>query len=230
MLTHDKKIGNPLKRPEIALKVKRRASLKFRKAQVIASGEIGGPVGMTAGSLVYGRAGGMVKIKGHPFKKVAGTTHGDLAYDPGEGVVEFIEKIRAATPMQLVDVERKGVGGRLLKDIALQMKIPAGRFFDIIGVPKATAEKKASSNEVIAGAGGQAALGMVRLLGIAQSIVDKSTAAEAADFDAAKWLGQWIERPQPALGGKKPAEFLDTPTGIEVVSRVLGAIESGVYL
>lgn len=152
-----------------------------------------------------------------------------ITYVPGEGVGEFVEKIRRATPMELVEIERIGVGGRLLKDMAKKMAIPSSRFFNMIGVPKATAEKKASTNEIIAGAGGQAAIGMVRLLGIAQSIVDSST-ADVRDFDVAKWLGQWIERPQPALGGKKPAELLDTPTGVEIVSRVLGAVESGAYL
>lgn len=152
-----------------------------------------------------------------------------ITYVPGEGVGGFVEKIRHATPLELVEIERAGVGGRLLKDMAKKMDIPTSRLFNMIGVPKATAEKKASTNEVIAGAGGQAAIGMIRLLGIAQSIIDSST-ADVRDFDAAKWLGQWIERPQPALGGKKPAELLDTPTGVEVVSRLLGAVESGAYL
>jgi putative toxin-antitoxin system antitoxin component (TIGR02293 family) len=174
----------------------------------------------------------MVPIAGVRIKNttVRRREKGAIAYDPKTGVPAFVATIRGALPMQLVEVERRGVGGRLLKDIALNMAIPASRLFDIIGVPKATAEKKASNNGVIAGAGGQAALGMVRLLGIAQSIVENSTADEARGFDAAKWLGQWIDRPQPALGGKKPAELLDTPTGIEVVSRILGAIESGAYL
>lgn len=155
--------------------------------------------------------------------------HEVLAYKPGEGVAEFVKKIRHATPMELVHVERRGVDGRLLKDMARQMDIPMSRLFSMVGVPKATAEKKASANEVITGAGGQATLGMVRLLGIVQSIVENST-ADVRNFDAAKWLGQWIERPQPALGGKRPSELLDTPTGIEVVGRVLGTIESGAYL
>jgi len=161
-----------------------------------------------------------------PYRKVKAL----LSYDPSKGVGPFVAQIRNATPMQLVDVERKGVGGRLLKDIAAEMRIPTMRFFKIIGVPRATAEKKASTNSVVAGAGGQAALAMARLLGIAESIASNSTAPEARGFNAAEWLGKWIERPQPALGGKKPADLLDTPTGIEVVSRLLGAIESGAYL
>lgn len=155
---------------------------------------------------------------------------GTIEYDPDDGVGRFVTKMRAATPMQLVSVERRGIGRRLLEDIAVSMDIPMTRLFSIVGVPKATVEKKGSGNEVISGAGGQAALGMVRLLGIAQSMARNSTAPEARGFDAAKWLGQWIERPQPALGGRKPADLLDTPTGIEMVARALGAIESGAYL
>ena len=66
-----------------------------------------------------------------------------------------------------------------------------------------------------------------RLLPIAQEMVANSKAARARGYDAAKWLGVWIERPQPALGGRKPADLIDTPTGIEVVARLLGSIESG---
>lgn len=183
-----------------------------------------GRAGMAVG---YGGTAGRVVLK----KRSSGraSKRAGITYVPGEGVRVFVKKIRRATPMELVEIERSGVGGRLLKDMAQEMDIPTSRFFNMIGVPKATAEKKAATNEVIAGAGGQAAIGMVRLLGIAQSIVDSST-ADVRDFDVAKWLGQWIERPQPALGGKRPAELLDTPTGVEVVSRLLGAVESGAYL
>ena len=101
--------------------------------------------------------------------------------------------------------------------------------FEILGVPKATAEKKAAGGELLTGNGGRAALGIARLLGVANEIVANSTAPEAKNFDAAKWLGQWLEKPQPALGGRRPAELIDTPTGLDVVARLLGAIESGAY-
>lgn len=53
---------------------------------------------------------------------------------------------------------------------------------------------------------------------------------EGADgFDAVKWLGQWLERPQPALGGRRPADLMDTPTGMEMVAGLLGSIRSGAY-
>jgi putative toxin-antitoxin system antitoxin component (TIGR02293 family) len=152
-----------------------------------------------------------------------------IAYHSKNGVDDYVRRVASATPMQLVQMERIGVVGSLIKDLSKRMEIPSTRIFRIIGIPKATAEKKASAKEMVAGRGGQAAIGVLRLLGIAQEIVRDSTATEAQGFDAAKWLGQWIERPQPSLGGRKPADLLDTPTGVEIVARLLGSIQSGAF-
>jgi putative toxin-antitoxin system antitoxin component (TIGR02293 family) len=165
-----------------------------------------------------------VEILGNPSRhKIA------PRYRRGMGVDEFVRLVASATPMQIVEIERTGVVGSFIKDLSKRMEIPSSRIFTILGVPKATAEKKAAAGEMVAGSGGQAVVGMVRLLAIAQEIVANSTASEAEGFDAAKWLGQWIERPQPSLGGRKPADLLDAPTGIAVVTRLLGSIESGAY-
>jgi putative toxin-antitoxin system antitoxin component (TIGR02293 family) len=161
--------------------------------------------------------------------KPAARAASGLVYVNTKGVDDFVGKVWKATPMQLVDAERKGVAGRFLKDIAKRMDIPAARMFTILGVPKATAEKKAAAGDVIKGNGGRAALGLARLLGIARELVENSTAEGAGGFDSARWLGQWLERPQPALGGRKPADLIDTAAGLEAVARLLGSIESGAY-
>jgi uncharacterized protein (DUF2384 family) len=145
------------------------------------------------------------------------------------GLDDFVVVVARATPYELVEIERHGVDGRFLKDLSRRMEISQLHVFDMIGVPKATAEKKVASGEVISGSGGQAAIGMAKLIAKANEIVANSTAPEAEDFDAARWLGKWIDIAQPALGGRKPSELLDTPTGLEVVLKLLGAIESGAY-
>jgi putative toxin-antitoxin system antitoxin component (TIGR02293 family) len=145
------------------------------------------------------------------------------------GLDEFVGRVSHATPFQLVELERHGVEGRFLKDVSKRLDVPQMHVFDMLGVPKATAEKKVAAGQVISGSGGQAAIGMAKLIAKAQEIVANSTAAEAQDFDAAKWLGKWLDVPQPALGGRKPSALLDTPTGLDVVLKVLGAIESGAY-
>ncbi len=140
---------------------------------------------------------------------------GHVLYVRGKGIDDFVAKVHAADAIALIETERKGVAGIFVKDLSRRMEIPAQRMFDILGVAKATAEKKVSAGELLTGNGGRAALGLARLLGIAKEIVDNSTAAQASDFDSAKWLGQWLETPQPALGGRKPATLIDTPTGHE---------------
>ena len=58
----------------------------------------------------------------------------------------------------------------------------------------------------------------------------QSTHPGAQLLDASQWLAVWITKPQPALGGRTPSELLDSPAGVDAVLRVLGAIESGVFL
>jgi putative toxin-antitoxin system antitoxin component (TIGR02293 family) len=166
------------------------------------------------------------QMPNRPGKGVASKIEKTMAY---KDLDDFVVIVSHATPYQLVEIERRGVDGRFLKDLSKRMQISQLHVFDMIGVPKATAEKKVAAGEVISGSGGQAAIGMAKLIAKAGEIVANSTAAEAEDFDAAKWLGKWIEIPQPALGGRKPSELLDTPTGLDVVLKLLGAIESGAY-
>ncbi|WP_232464705.1 antitoxin Xre/MbcA/ParS toxin-binding domain-containing protein [Bordetella genomosp. 8] len=141
----------------------------------------------------------------------------------------FVLSVGSAAPMALVETERAGVSSRFVKQLPVRMHIPATRLYTMMGIPKATIEKKAAANQSLTGMAGKSALGLARLLGIAQSIVANSTSPEARGFDAVAWLGQWLDSPQPALGGRKPGDLIDTPTGVDVVARLLGALESGAY-
>jgi len=153
-----------------------------------------------------------------------------IVYRTKIGLLHFAKLVFGATPAQIAATERQGVNSVILKDLSAGLGVPSIHLYKMLGVPKATAEKKVATNGYLAGAPGMSAIGLTKLLAQAESIVANSTSEAAKNFDVPKWLGQWIERPQNALGGKKPSELLDTPTGIEMVSKVLGAIESGAYL
>jgi putative toxin-antitoxin system antitoxin component (TIGR02293 family) len=152
-----------------------------------------------------------------------------LAYDPQRGLDEFVADVSAANAVQLAWVERNGVSGVFLKDLSARTNITFQRISEILGIPRATAADKAKTGAAITGAGSHAAVGFARLLARAQQIVDNSTAVEADEFDVPRWLGEWIEIPQPSLGGRRPADLLDTPSGLDAVMRVIGALESGAY-
>lgn len=142
---------------------------------------------------------------------------------------EYVATVERATPMQRIELERAGVPGKLIKDLSARMKLPTSRMFGILGLPKATAEKKAAHGESVGGSAGYSAIGMAALLARAQEMASDVGAEGIPGFDAGEWLGRWIELPQPALGGRRPAELLDTATGVQLVSRLLGSLVSGSY-
>ena len=148
-----------------------------------------------------------------------------LLYAPHQ-LDAFVRGVHRAPPMQLLETERAGVDAVFLSEMATRMGLSFTHLAHILGMSKATAARKLAKQEKI---DGHAAIALARLLGLASELVADSTSPQAKGFDAAKWLGQWIERPQPALGGHKPAELLDTPTGVSMVTKLRGAIRSGAY-
>lgn len=58
-------------------------------------------------------------------------------------------------------------------------------------------------------------------------MVDESGGTD--DFDAAAWLSDWLEHPLPALGGRPPAEYLDTIAGQEVIRNLLLQMQGGSF-
>lgn len=153
---------------------------------------------------------------------------GGVAYEPARGVDFFVAQVSAAAPMDIVALERHGVQRRFVKDLSKRIGISMDRLNEIMGISSADVERRAAK-ALERGPGGHAAVVMAQLIAKAQEMARDSTAEAAESFDAAKWLGCWIERPQPALGGRAPAELIATPTGAKLVLRLLGAVQSGTY-
>ena len=153
-----------------------------------------------------------------------------VSYNRRDGIDSYVKEMHDATPREMVEIERLGVPGAFIADLSKRMDISSKRMYEVLRIPPATAARKSSQGTNVDGRAGLAAIGMIKLISLAQEIVDDSTAENAKEFDVVRWLGQWIEQPQPALGGSKPSEYLDTPTGVELVCRVLGAMRSGAYL
>lgn len=69
-----------------------------------------------------------------------------------------------------------------------------------------------------------------RLLAQLEQILQESGDPERVEhFDARAWLAEWLGSPAPALGGRPPVDYLNTPEGADLVSRLLGAQQSGAY-
>lgn len=72
--------------------------------------------------------------------------------------------------------------------------------------------------------------GRARLLEQLEAMLAESGhAAAAVRFDADQWLTSWMKQPVAALGGRCPAEYMDSIEGQERVARLLAMMQSGAY-
>ena len=70
-------------------------------------------------------------------------------------------------------------------------------------------------------------MGIASLIELVQTMIEESGNPEG--FDAAKWVYRWIDRPLPALGGKKPVDLMGTPDGRALVHNIVARMQSGAY-
>ncbi len=129
-----------------------------------------------------------------------------------------------------IKIIRAGVGATETKAFAVDLGIPQDRFFRMFGIAEAAVTRKASKQQALSIEDSEKIVGMAKLLGQVQTILEQSGDPERMqDFDAPKWLAKWIEEPIPALDGKRPADYMDTIEGQDMVSRLLSMMQAGAY-
>lgn len=133
----------------------------------------------------------------------------------------------SASPNERIKVIKAGVPARQVKGFALALHLDQQVMFSALNLKTATVNRKAASNEALSADESERVLGLVKLVGQLEAIVED--AGNPVDFDVLEWLSGWLREPLPALGGAKPIDFLDTMEGQALVSRALSQIHSGAY-
>jgi putative toxin-antitoxin system antitoxin component (TIGR02293 family) len=142
---------------------------------------------------------------------------------------DFREVFRSA-PTARIDLIRNGVPADDFKHYVAGLGVPQERVYRMLKIPTATVNRKAALHEALTPEESAKVVGMAKLIGQVETMLAESgDPAEIADFDAGKWLTDWMERPLPALGGSRPAEYMDTIEGQEMISRILAMMQSGAY-
>lgn len=129
----------------------------------------------------------------------------------------------------MIQLERKGLDPKILHALSVALGVNLSSLCEIVGVSRSTLRRLCKTGKTLRGASGLAVINLLRLVGLAQNIVEDCGAEEAEPFDVGEWLGRWIQTPQPSLGGLKPADILDTPTGFALSTKLLGALSSNAY-
>jgi putative toxin-antitoxin system antitoxin component (TIGR02293 family) len=112
---------------------------------------------------------------------------------------------------------------RILSDIAVSQLVG----LRALNISAATMNRKAKGKDRLPPAESERVLGVARLVGQIQAIVEES--GDPQGFDAAAWMSRWLSEPLPALGGVRPLGLLDTMEGQTLVSNSLARIQSSAY-
>lgn len=130
-------------------------------------------------------------------------------------------------PLQRIAMVKEGAPAALVPFLADGMAITRDRLYRMAGVARATLDRKIHAGLRLSQDETERMLGIALLIGQAERIVIES--GDSAKFDAGKWIAAWVDRPNPALGGRCPSTLMDTFEGRDIVSSLLAQMQSGAY-
>ena len=132
-----------------------------------------------------------------------------------------------ATPMQRIRLLKIGLNARDAKTILASLDIPQRRTLQAVNIARAKLVRMARLNATLPAAEGERVLGVAKLVGQVQLMIEES--GEPGSFNAPAWLSHWLVEPLPALDGVSPIELLDTMEGQGVIATLLNQMQSGTY-
>jgi len=129
--------------------------------------------------------------------------------------------------MERIDLLKHGFPAIFLEVVAAELAIDKSQLYRTIGIARATADRKLRQQKVLSQDESERVLGIASLVGQVERVVRES--GEPEGFNAATWTASWLERPQPALGGRRPGEFMDSAEGRAMVTNLVARMQSGAY-
>lgn len=135
--------------------------------------------------------------------------------------------IYRATPLERIDMIRRGIPAAEAKRIFADLPIGQGAGFKALNLSTATVNKKARHGDALSREESERVVGFAKLVGQLEAMIQD--AGDPANFDARAWMARWLTEPLPAFGGVSPADLMDTMEGQGMVAAALGKIQSGAY-
>lgn len=137
--------------------------------------------------------------------------------------------IYRASPADRIRLIKAGVPAakakRMITDLHLDQQVLLGA----LNLKTATVNRKAARGETLSPEDSERVIGIAKLVGQLEAMLEDSGSDTAAGFDALTWLSEWLRQPVPALGGAKPIDLLDTMEGQALVAQALAQMQSGAY-
>ncbi len=140
----------------------------------------------------------------------------------------FAKTLYRASPAERVSYIRAGVSASLFPELVAAMHVPRERLLRMLALPRSAIRQRPHPGTMLSIEQSERVIGLMQLIGQVAFMVDD--AGDSTDFDAARWVGEWLERPVSALGGATPSGYMDTTTGQRLVSDLLVQSLLGVFM
>lgn len=126
-----------------------------------------------------------------------------------------------------IEVAKRGVPAVFVSRLAKATGEPKEHVITLLGLSRATVDRKARAKQALSVGESERVIGFAKIVGQVQAMVNES--GDATEFDAAKWVAGWLEKPLPALEGRTPGEYMDTAEGQQMVAGLLERARSGAF-
>jgi len=118
-----------------------------------------------------------------------------------------------------------GVPSEFLTALATEMDVPQNTLYGWVGIAPVIVKRKLNSRKPLNLNDGERALGIARLVGQVETLIRAS--GDKNEFDAKRWIAQWLGQPNPALGGQPPGRYMNTAAGCSMVSDLISLAAGG---
>lgn len=137
------------------------------------------------------------------------------------------EELSALSAVQRSDLVERGVPAAVLTLLSSSLGVPRERLYATLGLSRATVDRKIKAKSDLSTEQSESVVGIARLVGQVSQIVRES--GQPRGFDAALWVAEFLECPNPSLGGRRPASLMKTSDGRSAVSAVVAQMQTGAY-
>lgn len=151
------------------------------------------------------------------------TREGIFLAEPND---EF-RNIYMLAPQDRIEAIRQGVSAEEVLTLSSKMAIPKEWLLATLGLSRASLSRKNKWDKPLPKEVSERVLGVQALIGQVEEMVRES--GNPDNFDAPKWVSEWLNSPLPALGGQHPATYMDTVEGKKLVSSLLAMAQTGAF-
>ena len=166
-------------------------------------------------------------MSGSATKHPSPRAHGRAIRKPARAAAPSLGALYRLDAVERIKLVKQGVPATVVDRLSKDMAIGKAKLYETLGLAPATVNRKLRDAQLLSQDDSERVLGIARLIGQVEQMVHES--GDPKGFKAAEWVASWLDRPHPALDGKRPAELMDTADGRNLVSDLLARMQSSAY-